>query len=121
MTVASLPLALQRGQQIEPAHLRHAHVGEDDVGPERVDQRERLLAALGDLDLVPCRLSSVRSTSRRFSSSSTTRTRRMICKVYHVRAATTPQIVLRRYLQWAEISCHHCRGRQAPGHHFGIR
>ena len=35
-----------------PAHLRHAHVGQDDVGPERVDERERRLAAVGHLDLV---------------------------------------------------------------------
>ena len=30
-------LGLERGEQIEAAHLRHAHVGEDDVGAERVD------------------------------------------------------------------------------------
>ena len=52
MTVAALLLRLERREQIEAAHLRHAHVGEDDVGAERVDERERALAAVGDLDLV---------------------------------------------------------------------
>ena len=42
---------LERRQQIEPAHPRHPHVGEDDVGAERLDERERLLTARRDLDL----------------------------------------------------------------------
>ena len=52
MTVAVDALGLERGEQVEPAHLGHAHVGEDDVGPEGLDQGERLLAGGGDLDLV---------------------------------------------------------------------
>ena len=43
---------LQRRQQIEPPHLRHAHVGEHDVGSKSVDQSQRLLAAFGRFDLV---------------------------------------------------------------------
>ena len=31
-------LGLERAEQIEPAHARHAHVGEDDVGVERVER-----------------------------------------------------------------------------------
>ena len=50
MTVAGC--CLERREQIEPAHLRHPHVGEDDVGPKRGDQRERGLSAVGDLDFV---------------------------------------------------------------------
>ncbi len=45
-------LRLQRGQEIEAAHLGHADVGEDDVGAEGVDERERFFAALGGLDFV---------------------------------------------------------------------
>jgi hypothetical protein len=52
MTVAGCCLALSVAEEIEAAHLRHAHVGEDDVRAERVDQRERGLPAVGDLDLV---------------------------------------------------------------------
>ena len=87
-------LGLERREQIEPAHLGHAHVGEDDVGPERLDQRERLLPAVGRLDLVALALQSVRSTSRRFSSSSTTSTRR-ICAKFTTPTSPTSQIVTR--------------------------
>ena len=82
-------LGLERGQQVEAAHLGHAHVGEDDVGAERVDQRERRFAAVGDLDLVAVCFSSVRSTSRMFSSSSTTRTRRMVRNLFTVNVRRT--------------------------------
>ena len=44
-------LRLERRQHVETSHARHAHVRQDDVGVERVDERQRRLAAVGNLDL----------------------------------------------------------------------
>jgi hypothetical protein len=57
ITVASFPLAfsvanLQRRQQVESAHLRHAHVGEHHVRAEGIDERQSLLPGRCGLDLV---------------------------------------------------------------------
>ncbi len=45
-------LRLERGEQVEPAHLRHAHVGQDHVRTERLHALERLFTGAGRLDLV---------------------------------------------------------------------
>ena len=45
-------LRLQRREQIETVHLGHPDVGEDDVRAERVHERERRFAAVGDLHVV---------------------------------------------------------------------
>ena len=45
-------LGLEGREQIEPAHPRHAHVGQDDVRPEDIHQRQRGLPAVRDLHLV---------------------------------------------------------------------
>ena len=46
-------LGLEGRQEVEAAHLGHTDVREDYVGAEGVDQRERRLAAVGHLDVVP--------------------------------------------------------------------
>src|SRR5690606_36238605 len=45
-------LGAQGGEQVEAAHFRHPDVGQDEVGAEGIDERQRLLAAFGGLDLV---------------------------------------------------------------------
>jgi hypothetical protein len=47
-----VPLGFERGQQVQTTHLRHAHVGEDTVGPEGVDQGEPVFSAGRRLHLV---------------------------------------------------------------------
>jgi hypothetical protein len=46
-------LGFQGREQVEAAHLGHAHIGEHEVGSERLEQAQRLLAVGGGLDLVP--------------------------------------------------------------------
>ena len=43
---------LQRREQVEPAHFGHANVGEDEVGAEHIELRERVFAVVRDLGLV---------------------------------------------------------------------
>src|SRR6185503_14453378 len=96
MTVASLPLAYNVAKRSSPPILS-MRTSVSTTSRPKVSTSASACSPLSAVSTsYPCLFKSVRNTSRWFSSSSTTRTRRMVRKVYHVAHVKPQTLTVRR-------------------------